>query len=38
MAVIKPKRVADKRFLIPTREQFEILCDTLLGLDRDNSG
>ena len=32
-ADIKPKRVADKRILIPTREQFELLCDTLLGLD-----
>ena len=32
-AVIKAKRVTDKRVLIPTREQFDLLCDTILGLD-----
>mgnify|MGYP001386984446 CR=1 FL=1 len=31
--VIKARRVVDKRILIPSREQFQVLCNTILGLD-----
>lgn len=31
--VIKPRKVTDKRILIPSKEEFSILCNTILGLD-----
>ena len=31
--VIKARKVKDKKILIPSRDQFQTLCDTLLGLD-----
>ena len=31
--VIKHRRITDKRIVIPTKEQFEKLCDTILSLD-----
>ena len=31
--VIKHRRITDKRIVIPTKEQFDKLCDTILSLD-----